>query len=439
MHLVRIAQSIAKSARPASGHGVRGPVALCLCLFPVAVNAQPFELVEPIILDTASHAFFNVEVNGTPEDATDPQQEARRFGKAFAVGDNMLVTSLHVVGSDAEWAPARTTRDEITRAVRPVKRTVQLSKANGSAQPFTDVVVLPAPTHAIDAAGILAPDLALGDYFQLSMCDIVKDKVYYALMTQSNPPTERNSVGNVTLAPVIADGYLPASYGPLYVFHPDGQPDFASEPWGHDGSPIFDDDGAVVAVVSAVTVTGGGTKVLATPIQPLFPGTNQLLARAPEPSLHGNSQLKCSMADVVRRIHDQVASHAIWTVIPEQRDGRPTGNILFEYESVADPPNIASIRVEYQFWGPEKKGKETTRIAHRRGDLDVITLTPTGLGRTFETSEIVGVGRALAEPYVKGGNGSIVYLRLTITPTLDTGETLENRSKTYEVPWSAFQ
>lgn len=438
MHLVRLGHRPRRSRR-----GFARAACLCLALghahFPQPAAAQFFGVSEDAILEKAARAFFHVAVDGTPRSTTDPLQEAQRSGKAFAVGSDMLVTALHVVGTEAEWQLARTSRDEITRAVRPLDRTITLTPADALQRPLTEVVVLPAPTNVIDAAGMMIPGLGLDTFFELSMCDIVRGKTYHALMTRANPPSDRDSINNLALVPLVAGGYETADYGPLYVFDPQGAPEFKSEPWGHDGSPVFDEDGTVVAVVSAVTVTANGTKILATPIQPLFPGTNQLLARAPVPNPLASQRLKCSMADTVRRIHDQVASHAIWTVTPEVIDGRATGNILFDYESVADPPNIASIKVEYQFWGPEKKGKETTRIAHRRGDQDIVTLEPGRQGRTFSTAEIVSVGRTLAEPYVRQGNGSIVYLRLTITPTLDTGETLDSRSKTYEVPWSAFQ
>ncbi|MDH3199015.1 MAG: hypothetical protein OEO21_12330, partial [Candidatus Krumholzibacteria bacterium] len=353
----------------------------CLASAPAAVQAQTVDEVS--LRKTAAQAFFHVEVSGTPLDSSSPLQEARRFGKAFAIGESTLVTAMHVVGDDGEWKLARTTRDEITRAVRPLAREVHLTGANGAEVPPADVVVLPAPTHAIDAASILVPRLTLDEYFQLSLCDINEGEIYTALMTGADQPAGSDSVNSLEFVQLRAAGYDPPDYGALYVFNPEGTPAFASEPWGHGGSPIFDIEGNVVAVISAVTVTADGPKVLATPIQPLFPGTNQLLARAPDPSTAAHVRLKCSMADMVKRIHDQVASHAIWTVTAETEEGRPTGDIVFEYESVADPPNIAAIEVRYQFWGTESEGEELTRIAFRPSREDVVVLNPGRQARSF--------------------------------------------------------
>lgn len=417
---------------------------LCAAVLALAVvcaqaEAQTGNGSEEAILEKAELAFFHVETRGTPRDPDDPTQEAVRSGKAFAVGQNTLVTARNVVGAETEWKPARTTRDEINRTVRPLLRDVRLGAVGGMEIAPDSLLVLPPPSNAIDAASIVVPGLKLGAYFQLSLCDLVDGKIYNGLMTGAADPSQDDSLRNLTVVPLVARGYQPATYGALFVFEPVEQPTYASEPWGHGGSPILDEDGNVAAVIAAVTVGAGGvSKVLATPIQPLFPGTNQLLARGPDPAAR-NDRLKCSMVDMVARIHDQVASHAIWTVSAESEEGRPTGDILFEYESVADPPNIASIEVRYQFWGTENEGDELTRIAHRPSNLDIVVLDPDRRQRSFSTSEIVSVGRRLVEPYIQPNKGSIQFLRLTITPTLTTGEVLENRRKVYEVQWSAFQ
>lgn len=414
--------------------------ATVLALVSTSTSAQPNDASEQAILETAGRAFFHVETRGTPRDPSDPTQEALRWGKAFAVGPDTLVTALNVVGDETEWKPERTSRDEITRTVRPLLRTVRLVAPGGAETSDDNLLVLPAPSTDIDAASILVPGLQLSSYFELSLCDIVKGQVYTALMSGAADPSADSSLRDVTVVPLVAIGYEPASYGSLYVFEPVGQPTYASESWGHGGSPVLDEDGNVVAVIATVTVAASGrSKVLATPIQPLFPGANQLLARGPDPSAHGG-QLKCSMVDLVGRIHDQVAAHAIWSVRAEIDDGEPTGDILFEYESVADPPNIASIEVRYQFWGTETDRDELlTRIAHRSSDLDVIVLKPGRQPRSFSTSEIVSVGRSLVEPYLKPGNGTIRFLRLTITPTFTAGKPPENRSKVVELQWSVFQ
>lgn len=427
--------------RPAATLAARilGAVAVALASICTSASAQPDDASEQAILEKARQAFFHVETQGTPRDPSDPTQEASRWGKAFAVGPDTLVTALNVVGSETEWQFSRTSRDEITRIVRPLLRTVRLVAPGGGETSDDSLLVLPAPSAAIDAASIVVPGLQLSGYFDLSLCDIVEGKVYNALMSGAADPSAESSLEDLKVIPLVASGYEPASYGPLYVFEPDGQPTYASESWGHAGSPVFDEDGNVVAVIATVTVGAGGTfKVLATPIQPLFPGTNQLLARGPDPSAQ-SGQLKCSMVDMVDRIHDQVAAHAIWTVSAEIDEGEPTGDILFEYESVADPPNIASIEVRYQFWGTEKESDiEPQRLSLRPWTEDTIVLNAMKK-RRFSTSEIVEVGRSLYEPTIFPTNGRIWYVTLIIVPTLTTGEVLENRRKEVDLQWSAFQ
>lgn len=437
MHLVRVTPRV---PLPHARRAWPFVLLLLICLWvAVRAQAQPLDDDARVLLDKARQAFLHVEVRGTPLDPTNPLQESERFGKAFAISPDMLVTTMHVVGDEAEWKLARNTRDEITRAVRPLDRTVEVTGANGGQVPLRDIIVLPAATHAIDAAAIFVPGLDLDSYYQHSLCDIREGEIYAALMTDAADPADRRSVDSPTLVHLRASGHRPGEYGGLYVFVPEDAPGFSAEPWGHGGSPIFDADGNVAALISAVTATSEGIRILATPIQPLFPGTNQILARGPDTSTASRAQLKCSMLDMVARIHDQVASHAIWTVSAEMEDGRASGDILFEYESVADPPNIASIEVRYQFWGTEKEGDELTRIAHRPSNEDVVVLTPGRLLRSFATSEIVRVGRRLVEPFISQGGGSIRFLRLTITPTLTTGQTLESRRKVHEVQWSDFQ
>lgn len=419
----------------------RGPVAwgaAVLLASGLAVSAAaqtPENSAE--ILERATEAVFHIEVTGTPSDPANPTQEAARSGKAFAIGPEMLVTALNVVGDETEWMLARTTRDEVTRAVRPLSRTVQLTDGRNFRIPPGDVLVLAAPARAVDAAGIMVPDLKLKDYFHFSMCDIVEGQHYSALMTTSQQPGDARSVERLELVPLIAAGYRPGDYGALYLFESEGAPPFAPEPWGHGGSPILDADGNVVALISAVTVTGGGPIVLATPISPLFPGLGPMLAREPENAAATQAQLKCSMVDAVRQVRNQLKSHAIWSISPRPADNPDEVDIVFEYDSAIDPPNISSIEVRYMFFGTEVEGLPAGRIPHRPAAEDVITLRPNPKEpRTFVTSEIARVGRVSVANYVKPGNGAIEFVRLMIKAHLTTGEIVENRTKYYDIQWS---
>lgn len=413
-------------------------ILLCACLIGSSAGAQDVDEFKQVALKKARVALFNVEVMGTPSDPNDVTQEATRWGKAFAVGSDLLVTALHVVGSEAEWKLKRTTRDEITRAVRPISRTVSISAANGKYIDPGKTIVLPSPPHTVDVASILLPQESLSEFFQLSLCDLVEGETYFALMTTSDNPRIPASLEDLEIVPLIAQGYN-TEYGPLYTFLPDGAMLISSEPWGHDGSPILDAEGNAVAVISAVTVTAGGTIILASPIQPLFPGALQLLAKGSDTESVGGGRLKCSMVDTVRRISEQMSSYAIWSAFAEIRDGKPSGQIVIEYESVADPPNVASIEIRYRFLGIERDGEEESRInaPQREGEQDVVVLLPSK-GRSFSTSAIVAKAREVYLPYVRQNDGYISTIELLITPTTTSGDVLKKRVKTISIPWAAF-
>src|SRR5262249_13266341 len=161
----------------------------------------------------------------------------------------------------------------------------------------------------------------------------------------------------------------------LFVF--DLKQAYPSIDWetdGHEGSPIFDEDGNVVAVVSAITLTSNDRKILATPIQsPLSPITS-LSSR--DPSGMPGPSAKCSLADTVRRINEQMSAYASWRVDVERNaEGYPDGQLLLRYESVADAPNIDSIEVEFDFFGKPREGNEArvTSIKYPRTGTQEIT------------------------------------------------------------------
>jgi hypothetical protein len=401
---------------------------LALALAATASSAQDEPRDETWLIETARNAFFHVSVTGT-------QADAPRWGKAFAIGPDLLLTANHVLGDASEWQADLSAPAEIARAARPILRTIALQGTDGEA--ITDLIVIPAFSPAIDAATITAPGLSLGpeSVFQLSLCPVEAGKAYTALLTAADPPNGARSSEAPAAVKLIARGYEPARYGGLYVFETDPPLGFSPEPWGHDGSPIFDAEFNVVALVAAVTVEGGAARILATPIQPLIPGTTLLLSHDYRLS---EGRPKCSVADVVSRIDHQVETHAIWSVVPERENGDYTGRIVFSYQSVSERPNIERITVRYEFWGREEADLDETRIAVRNSSEDVVEISQPGsrLDRDFADHEILKAGRELFEPHVADGGGAITRVRFVIKPDYTSDQRPRSEPFEIEVPWS---
>jgi len=400
------------------------------------------------LMRSSEASFFNLDVTGTP---TSPQggvaNDAARWGKAFAIGPDLLLTANHVLGDWDEWRVINASSSEITRAARPIDRKISLARA-GDDRVMNDVVVMPSPSAAIDAATMRVPglDVPFEAQFQISLCEIRDGENYSALVTSADDPRSVDSLRSPLKLDLKAVGFEPAKYGGLYVFDADPTADFHSEPWGHDGSPIFDDDYNVVALIAAVTVESGRTKVLATPIQPLIPGTYLLLAQDPNLTPGEPTGPKCSMADLVDRIDYQVGTYSVWDVaLDRDENGEPTGQVKFTYDSVLDTPNITGIHVEYQFWGKEKKGQDfITRILFNseggesdgNSDIDPPGSKPT---RTFRDDDILNTGTEILGPKLKETDGEIVFVRVLITPTYIGNQPPRAEPFRIDVPWSEFE
>ncbi|MGO6667043.1 hypothetical protein [Rhizobium ruizarguesonis] len=417
---------------PASLFATRWQLALPLVL--VQVTSALAQDTTPIWRDTdwvsakAKAAYFHISVKGTLADGEVGQRE----GKAFAVGPNLLVTSQHLVGGSSEWKPATGIVVEVARAMHAVDRGITLRRVEGPPTKIENPNVLAAADLIGDAAGISVPAVKLDTRFRLSMCDIVQGHRYASIMTSADDPSDPSSIELPLLVELNAAGYQPAKYGPLYIFDLVDNPSFSGEPNGHDGSPILDEDGSVVAVVSAVTAKPGGNgyNVLATPIQPQFPSAAALLARAPDVTAGAEDGLKCSLSETVKRINDQVAAHASWTLrVDHEEDGRPKDEIFIRYESVAAEPNIDSIKVGFDFWGKQRKEAPTRRLTYSDTTINEIQLTRSApfSNREFSTSEIVLEGKRQVETLLneKKEGGYIDYVEVRVFEThLIDGRTL---------------
>lgn len=424
---------------------------------PLPVVAQTEQLqIEQRTIDAL---FFHVFVKG---EAQSPHV-GERWGKAFAVGPDLLITARHVIGDPQEWMKKTGGKAGIMRAVRPLVRKITLtSRHSGEIEKL--VFAQPAPSHTVGATGLFVPGLELDSYLHLSMCKIVKENLYTALMTSENPKIADESVENVKMIKLKAKGYEPDEFGALYVFdvEDDGQT-FQSEPDGHEGSPILNDDGDVVAIVSAVVLEGvTKVRILATPIQPHFPGTMAMLTQTPDQSTERSRKVSCSIADTVQRIHKEVSQHVTWTVDVKsknyfnsetnKRELQVARKIFLSYENISAEPNILYVDVYVKFFGVDApydsllndNNPKTEKIGVDLPNQGKITLEETisDGGRKFVTEEIGKWGRKLVVPWVEElskEKGKIEYVELKLVPFFKTdlagSKPLSGKATVLEIPW----
>ncbi len=428
---------------------------ICAAMSPASAQVFPDERAvfnDGEVSDWAKAAFFHVTVKGKLNEV--PPREDTRQGKAFAIAPNLLVTSQHIVGEPGEWLRKTNQTDRIglavERAARPLVRDVQIVRAEGtgSNNDFANPVVLPVSPYPIDTAAITFSDLRLKRFFQLSMCGIQKDETYIALMTGSPNPADPRSVDNPKPIELVAVGTDPKNYESLYVFDLKGDASLDGVLDGHDGSPIFDSEGNVVAVVSAVIVPSAGTyRILATPIQPIFPGASALMALGPDISGNAETHMKCSLFDTVKRIKNEMSAHAIWSLeVESPAVGDTYAKIRLSYENVEEKPSIESIEVTYYFWGKDQDEQDSIEKIRDYDDpyKNKIVLKPNfsdGKPREFLTDEIIRIGQQLVLPHVKNARpeGFIQHVELKIIPTLSKesgGRILGKRPIVRNFPWS---
>jgi hypothetical protein len=404
------------------------------------------------VADWARAAFFHVTITGKLRSVGTP--EDTREGKAFAVAPNLLVTAQHLVGAPEEWEPKQNPPDldidpAVIRAVRPVDRNVRIVRATGTGpdDDFANPMILPVSPYPVDTAAVSFPRLELPKFFRLSMCGIEAGQTYTALMTGAEKSAEPKSVDNPKAVELVAGGFDPAKYDALYYF--DLKPEASLKGVdGHDGSPIFDSEGNVVAVVSAVIVEAGSrTRILGTPIQPIFPGASSLMALGPDIAGNADTNMKCSLFDTVKRIKSEVAAHAIWSVeVDPPGLGDKDAKIRISYENVEENPSVDSIEVTYNFWGKDQDDQEQIEKIREYNDpnKNKIKLLPNiddSRPREFLTDEITRIGRELVLPHVKTARpvGFIDHVELKIVPTLSKqsgGRVLDKRPIVRDFLWS---
>lgn len=401
---------------------------------------------EAAILDVAADALFHLDVTGKLASA--PDRIEARHGKAFAVAPNILLTSSHVIGDYEEWLALTDKKVNgenlpaaVRRAARPINRILRITGVNAFSDGTDQVIPHSTPSKSVDAASLTVSmrDAPLEKWFSLSLCPIEPEQEYFTLLSTSATPEDAGSIDadKLKLFKLTTVGYNPSEFGSLFAFTLDNQAPRANfRDWGHAGSPIFDAERNVVAFVSAFIVHKGDDTILATPIQPIVPGTSRLLASAPVSQ--SNTALSCSLSNTVKEISNDVASHADWSIfIPRDEEGKVKGDIRLSYRSVSETPNIESIDVEYFFIGraqenslrdteiPLAGGSEPIKdpIAHTRNDKRLFAL---------DHLYIEGI-KIEGQTKLQEDGGFITDVDLMITPNLRDGR--QGRRATFSFPW----
>lgn len=362
---------------------------------------------------TASDAFFHVSVAGK---LSGQRGTTSRSGKAFAIASDLVITSRHVIGSQSDWEPDKESGlpEEVEEVLNPILREIEIVRTDANdgealGSPIKDLFVVEPEGTRADVVGIALTSSAVKKPFRISLCDLVKGKTYTAILTVDSPKTA-SSITKVMPVSLLAHGYKPTAFGDLYVFEPVAGTTYSADPEGHDGSPILDEKGEVVAVVSAVTKDANNQKwILGTPIGTSFPSALDLLSVV---SAANDQQIRCSLAQAV-------AAQAFWTLdVSRDEDGR-VNSIGLRYENLVEP-NIIAIKIVAEYWGYESDvAEELTNIKRRdpAADQDIVLTRANARQREFTTDEIHRIGKDLIESNLEG-SACILYVKLNIFPRI---------------------
>lgn len=381
-------------------------LAAFFCLAAFAAAAEDDYLAEAM-----RSSFFHLMAEGEPSEGS--LISSPSHGKAFAVGPRLLVAPQHVIGRLDDWEHIEDPQlpDRLIRVLPPIDRNVTITGVSGSE--LERHFDMPSPSPALDVAGISAPGSKFEHPFQLSICPIKQQLSYRAVLVNGNPADPAN-LGDTELVSLKASGFKPDAYGPLYVFEIEQSHGVKLSDDGHDGSPIVDESGFVVGMVSAIVKGGDKHQILATPVQPLFPGTSGAFFPKPVTYQIGGSRQTCSLAEMVGRIQQSVSRHADWRLTPERdRDGNLTGTLTLRYDSLSLEPHIAEIEIEATFIGKEKGARPRIDRVGSAVEFD-----RTSKGWEFDLNQIILEGRALEDNLREANKGGyILYVQIYIEPT----------------------
>lgn len=368
---------------------------------------------EARLTEEINSSFFHVKTEGTPRVGSGRPNTS--YGKAFAVGSELLVTSQHVIGRHSDWVlkDDATVSERVVRVIpKFIDREVTIAKSDAS-QLFPHFE-MPSRGPSSDVTYIAAPDAKFEHPFELSICQIESGGSYRALLVAGNPEHE-TSTRNTKFVELTASGFHSEKYGPLYAFEIENANGVKLAADGHDGSPIVDSQGLVVGLVSAILRESGNFRILATLMRPLLDAGIGTLSVKSKISRSEGARRTCSLAEQVENIQRYISRHADWHLIPgRDRDGRLNGELKLRYDSLSAEPNIGSINVEYGFHG---KKKDSRPRIDRVGDALVIAPTVDGEWE-FDLNQIIKEGRALEESLNDENEGGyILFVRLYIEPT----------------------
>ncbi|MFK0278426.1 hypothetical protein ACIQUG_32480 [Ensifer sp. NPDC090286] len=393
---------------------------------------------------------FHLKVHGK---AQPDNNRPDRVGRAFAVSSNLLVAPGSIVGGGKDWLPAGSKGpafEELERLSSPLDRSIvatathedlPLAKGESSRN-----IIVSGSSGDIDAIGLLVPDFSIEQPFTLSLCRIVPGNTYAALLAKGDPNSP-DSLLHPDKVPVVAEGYDAADYGNLYAFRPEKTADIDVGK-GLEGSPILNENGNVVAMVSLI-VDIRGPVILATPISPQFPGTFSLLTKSlREQTVAGGAPddaVQCSLNETVRKMYDRVAAQLTWTIEPRYRpvEEKINGKAL-RYEKLSqlwisydEPPSynqtVKEISVRAKFYGVSEPGGgiEPLELAT---DANAVLQLDEDATRSFNASRFVEQGITLLEKdtlkdCLNNGCG-IRRITLYVKPTIDT-EVWQEMSPSY--------
>lgn len=393
---------------------------------------------------------FHLKVHGKTQPGN---SRADRTGRAFAIASDLLVAPGTIVGGDKDWLPAPSKGsafEDIERQASPLDRSIvvtttredlPLEKGQSSGN-----VIVSGSARDIDAIGLLAPDLSIEQPFGLSLCRIVPNKTYTALLADGDPESPDSLLRPINV-PVVAEGYKAADYGNLYAFRPEKKTDIEVRR-GLEGSPILNENGNVVAMVSLI-VDIRGPVILATPISPQFPGAFSLLTKnLREHVVQGGGSddaVQCSLNETVRKMYDRVAGQLTWTIEPRYRsvEEKVNGKTL-RYEKLSqlwisydEPPSysqsVKEISIRAKFYGVIEPGGGIEPLQLANDASEVLKLDEDAT-RSFNASRFVEAGITLLEKdtlksCLNNGCG-IRRITLYVKPIIDT-EVWEEMSPSY--------
>jgi hypothetical protein len=327
--------------------------AVMVLLMPAAALSQDIpDALLRLKDDIALHALFDVKVEGTTQFGK-PQAFK---GKAFAVNEHLLVASRLLVRNDADWddEPSPASDPEKSKlllleqlGVKSLNRTVSIRDATGSETKSAFTVDPDRSSPGV--VGIVAPNTSFKSLFSLSLCGIEREKTYYLFLDRDPNAPADDEQAHLQITPIKATGYDPLKFGPLYTFAIDGNPGDVNFATQH-GTPILDENGNVVAVLSGTLRVDGKMTVVAAPVQAFFPGASALWANSVKGS--GGNTDKCVISDTVKEIKDDVGSQLTWRLETESPSDSQYLYLVFDRTNKS--AKLKNVKIRAGFRGKRK-------------------------------------------------------------------------------------